>query len=115
MCVFRCTPYNDTLRHGQDRIAPAAPAIHPRVDGKKRRHPAPFSRSARLRRRHYFEASARRNGDDAILAGIAWALDREVLDLYHHPDQPTADDLLRGLSPEKQNQVREFIKFLKAS
>jgi transcriptional regulator with XRE-family HTH domain len=46
------------------------------------------------------------------LAGIATAMNREVTDLYRHPDQPSADELLRRLPQEKREEALRYIDFL---
>lgn len=50
-----------------------------------------------------------RSPDDRAKAGIAWALGCEVVDLYRHPEQPSADALLRDQPPEVQEQVFRII------
>jgi len=50
-----------------------------------------------------WETGKRRPDDDAKSA-IAWVLGIEVVDLYRHPDQPSADALLRGAPAEVQDQ-----------
>lgn len=46
------------------------------------------------------------------LAGIAGAMNREVTDLYRHPDMPSADELLRRLPQEKRDEAMRYIDFL---
>lgn len=48
-----------------------------------------------------------------VMAAIAEALDIEPTDLYRHPDQPSADQLLRGASPELMADVLSYIEFAK--
>ena len=46
------------------------------------------------------------------LAGIAVAMNRDITDLYRHPDQPSADELLRRLPQEKRDEAMRYIDFL---
>lgn len=48
--------------------------------------------------------TGKRRPDDNVKAAIAWILGIEVVDLYRHPDRPTADSLLRAQPPEVQDQ-----------
>lgn len=48
-----------------------------------------------------------------VMAAIAEALMIEPTDLYRHPDQPSADQLLRGASPEVMADVLSYIEFAK--
>lgn len=54
-----------------------------------------------------------RRPDLNTLAAIAEALGIELRDLYRHPDQPSADDLLRGQSPEVWDQALKVIRALR--
>lgn len=48
-----------------------------------------------------------------VMAAVAEALDIEPGDLYRHPDQPSADALLRGASREVRDQVIAIIETLR--
>lgn len=49
-----------------------------------------------------------------VMAAIAEALSIEPQDLYRHPDQPSADELLRGVPPEvRQNAVEMLELFVR--
>lgn len=48
-----------------------------------------------------------------VMAAIAEALGIEPADLYHHPDQPSADALLRGQSAAIRDQVFAIIKAIR--
>lgn len=50
-----------------------------------------------------------RRPDDGAKGAIAWVLGCEVVDLYRHPDQPSADALLRDQPPEIQEQALRVI------
>lgn len=58
-----------------------------------------------------WETGKRRPDDDAKSA-IAWVLGIEVVDLYRHPAQPSADALLRDASPEVKDQGFRVIEAL---
>jgi transcriptional regulator with XRE-family HTH domain len=47
-----------------------------------------------------------------VLAAVAEALDIEPQDLYRHPNQPSADEMLRGSSESVQNQAFRVIEAL---
>lgn len=49
-----------------------------------------------------------------VMAAIAEALDIEPADLYRHPDQPSADQLLRGAPPEVVKEATDFIQYLRS-
>lgn len=49
-----------------------------------------------------------------VMDAIAEALDIEPTDLYRHPNQPSANDLLRGASPEMVKDVIDYIEYLKS-
>lgn len=49
-----------------------------------------------------------------VMAAIAEALAIEPGDLYRHPDQPSADALLRGATPEFAADVFSYIEYLKS-
>ena len=51
--------------------------------------------------------------DDDARAAISEALDIELQDLYRHPDQPSADALLRDQPQEVREQVFKVIKALR--
>jgi transcriptional regulator with XRE-family HTH domain len=55
-----------------------------------------------------WETGKRRPDDDAKGA-IAWVLGIEIVDLYRHPDQPSADALLRDQPPDVQDQAFRVI------
>ena len=46
------------------------------------------------------------------IARIANALDVSFLDLFHHPDRPTSEDLLRDVPDEKREEIVGVIKLL---
>lgn len=50
-----------------------------------------------------------RRPDDRAKSAISWVLGCEVVDLYRHPDQPSADALLRDQPPEIQEQALRVI------
>lgn len=50
-----------------------------------------------------------RKPDDDAKAAIAWVLGIELVDLYRHPDQPSADALLRDQPAEIQDQAFRVI------
>lgn len=45
-----------------------------------------------------------------VLAAIAYALDKEVADLFRDPKRPSADELLAGSS---ESEVRKAVKLVK--
>lgn len=47
-----------------------------------------------------------------VMAAIAEALGIEPVDLYRHPDQPSADALLRDASKEVHSKAVEMIEIL---
>lgn len=52
--------------------------------------------------------------DQEWLSMFAEALDRDDFrDLYRHPDQPTRDELLNGLSDEQLREVTDFASFVR--
>lgn len=55
-----------------------------------------------------WETGKRRPDDDAKSA-IAWVLGIEVVDLYRHPNQPSADALLRDQPAEIKDQAFRVI------
>lgn len=55
-----------------------------------------------------WETGKRRPDDDAK-AAIAWVLGIEMVDLYRHPDRPSADALLRDQPQEVQDQALRVI------
>jgi len=59
--------------------------------------------------------TGRRKPDDDVKASIAWVLGIEITDLYRHPDQPSADALLRGAPPETIDQVLRVITALRGA
>lgn len=48
-----------------------------------------------------------------VMAALAEALDIEPQDLYRHPDQPSADELLRGQSDDIVNQAIAIIRTIR--
>lgn len=48
-----------------------------------------------------------------VLAAVSEALDIEPADLYRHPDQPSADALLRGQSVEIRDQALSIIRAIR--
>jgi transcriptional regulator with XRE-family HTH domain len=60
-----------------------------------------------------WETGKRRPDDDAKSA-IAWVLGIEVVDLYRHPDRPSADALLRDAPADIQDQGLRVIEALVA-
>ena len=48
-----------------------------------------------------------------VMAAVADALDIEPQDLYRHPDQPSADALLRGQSAEVRDQALTIIRAIR--
>lgn len=61
-----------------------------------------------------WETGKRRPDDDAKSA-IAWVLGIEVVDLYRHPDRPSADALLRDQPGDVQDQGFRVIEALVAA
>lgn len=56
--------------------------------------------------------NGKRRPDSKNQAALADALDIEVVDLFRHPDRPSADELLRGASEELRAKAIEMIKVL---
>ena len=48
-----------------------------------------------------------------VMSALADALDIEPTDLYRHPDQPSADALLRGQPVEVRNQAIAIIEAIR--
>lgn len=48
------------------------------------------------------------------MAAVAEALGIEAIDLYRHPDKPSADALLRGASPSVIREALDMIDFIKS-
>lgn len=51
--------------------------------------------------------------NDDVKAALAEALQIEPIDLYRHPDRPTADELVRLLeeaTPDQRTQIRGYIE-----
>lgn len=46
------------------------------------------------------------------LAAIAAALDVEVSQLFHDPNRPTVDELLRGLPHEEEERIIDMVKYM---
>jgi len=61
-----------------------------------------------------WETGKRRPDDDAK-ASIAWVLGIDIVDLYRHPDRPTADALLRGQPDEVRDQGLRVLEAFIAS
>lgn len=59
--------------------------------------------------------TGRRKPDDDVKSSIAWVLGIEITDLYRHPDQPSADALLRGAPRETVDQALRIITALRAT
>ncbi len=53
--------------------------------------------------------TGKRRPDDQAKGDIAWVLGIEVVDLYRHPDRPSADALLRDQPQEIQEQAFRVI------
>lgn len=53
--------------------------------------------------------TGKRRPDDQVKGDIAWVLGIEVVDLYRHPDRPSADALLRDQPKEIQDQAFRVI------
>ena len=45
-----------------------------------------------------------------VMAAVAEALNIEPADLYRHPNQPSADELLRGATPEVRQRAIAIIQ-----
>lgn len=56
--------------------------------------------------------NGKRRPSSANQAALADALGVELVDLFRHPDQPSADALLRKASPEIREKVLNIIKVL---
>lgn len=48
-----------------------------------------------------------------VMAAISEALQIEPMDLYRHPDTPSADTLLRDQSPEVREQAMNLIRAIR--
>lgn len=57
--------------------------------------------------------TGKRQPDLNAQAAIAEALDIDVMDLRRHPDQPSADALLRDQSPEVRDQAIKLIQAIR--
>lgn len=57
--------------------------------------------------------TGRRRPDLNVLAAICEALGIEPPNAYRHPDQPTADDLLRDQPPEVREQAIKLIRAIR--
>jgi transcriptional regulator with XRE-family HTH domain len=57
--------------------------------------------------------TGKRRLDAPIMNDIAFALDVDVPDLYRHPDQPSADALLRGAPQHVVESTIAFIQTLR--
>jgi transcriptional regulator with XRE-family HTH domain len=53
--------------------------------------------------------TGKRKPDDDAKAAISWVLGIEVVDLYRHPDRPSADAMLRDQPAEVQEQALRII------
>jgi transcriptional regulator with XRE-family HTH domain len=54
-----------------------------------------------------------RTPDLNVLAAICEALGIEISQIYHHPDRPSADDLLRGQPEEVKEQALKLIRAIR--
>lgn len=59
--------------------------------------------------------TGKRKPDDDVKSAIAWVLGIELVDLYRHPDRPSADALLRGAPAETVDQVLRVITAMRAA
>lgn len=59
-----------------------------------------------------WETGERRPDLDA-LAAIAEAMGKDPIDLYHHPDEPSADELLRGQPAEVKVEAFKIIRAIR--
>lgn len=57
--------------------------------------------------------AGQRTLDNEALTDIAWALNVDVPDLYRHPEQPSADALLRDASRPLMDNVIAIIEAMK--
>lgn len=57
--------------------------------------------------------TGKRQPDINALAAIAEALDVDLTDLYRHPDQPSADALLRDQPQDVREQAIKLIKAIR--
>lgn len=53
--------------------------------------------------------TGKRKPDEDAKGAICWVLGIEVVDLYRHPDQPSADALLRDQPQDVQDQALRII------
>lgn len=56
--------------------------------------------------------TGKRRPDINVIAAYAEALGREFRDMMRHPEQPSADDLLRDQPPEVQENVFKMLRGL---
>jgi len=59
--------------------------------------------------------TGKRKPDDDVKAAIAWVLGIELVDLYRHPNQPSADALLRGAPAETVDQAIRVITAMRGA
>jgi transcriptional regulator with XRE-family HTH domain len=55
-----------------------------------------------------------RRPDDRAKAALAWVFGIELVDLYRHPDRPSADALLRDQPAEVQEQAIRVITAMRS-
>jgi transcriptional regulator with XRE-family HTH domain len=55
----------------------------------------------------------KRSFDVGYVAAVAEALGRDFEDMFRHPDQPTQQELLHGLSPEGREAVLAVVESLR--
>ncbi len=96
-----------------DRIGPKKPT---RLFLKEWRQKRGLSQDQLAARLETTKANVSRKENDArkvtteYLAAVAYALDCAPEDLFRHPDQPTADQLLRQSSPAVRELVLRVLK-----
>lgn len=59
--------------------------------------------------------TGKRRPDINVIAALAEAYGCEFRDMFRHPDQPSADDLLREQPPEVRDNVLRMIRGLKSA
>lgn len=59
--------------------------------------------------------TGKRRPDINVIAAYAEALGREFTDMMRHPDQPSADDLLRDQPPDVKENVFRMLKGLRSA
>ena len=100
------------------RIGPKQPKRHYLRAWREKRHLTQEQLAARLgtyKGQISNWENGRRDMSMGVQAAIAEALGLDNPgDLFRDPDQPTADELLRSLSPSEQQQAIDFIHYLLA-